>query len=146
VTFCHTGLIITAGAEAQIATYEGKRFQAASAPSDTRPATASLSQLIPTLLKAIDSEADHAQDAFQAITCLGWLHWVLDEPQLAVARLPKDFTTVLQQFNPSIEVQNWTRVCIIKGAYMKGKILLEINFQCLNSFVFRLFAGKKWQY
>lgn len=59
------------------------------------------------------------QDAFQATVCLGWLHYVLEEPGLAVARLPKDFTAVATKLGETA-LSPWSRVCIIKGTFLKG--------------------------
>lgn len=108
------GLTKTARAEAQIAQHSSQR------PStDSSAASSGLSTLVPTLLTAIDEEGNHVQDAFQATVCLAWLHYVLDEPGLAVARLPKDMAAVatkMQETTPT----NWTRACIVKGAFLKG--------------------------
>lgn len=114
------GLVLTAQTEAQIAEY---------VPSD-RPATAAttgsvhstgLARLIPPLLSAIDAETTHPEDAFQAAVCLGWIHWVLHEPQLAVARLPKDImTTVMQLSEGPHQSKAWIQVCAVKCAYIKG--------------------------
>lgn len=59
------------------------------------------------------------QDAFQATVCLAWLHYVLEEPGLAVARLPKDMAAVATNMHEATPT-GWTRVCIVKGAYLKG--------------------------
>jgi hypothetical protein len=59
------------------------------------------------------------QDAFQATVCLAWLHYVLDEPGLAVARLPKDMAAVATKMQHAVPT-DWTRVCIVKGAFLKG--------------------------
>lgn len=95
--------------------------------STQRPATAtstapsSLSQLIPTLLTAIEQHGPQGQDAFQATVCLGWLHYVLDEPGLAVARLPKDFGAVATSLaGDAGPLSGWSRVCLVKGSYLKG--------------------------
>ncbi|KAJ4353670.1 uncharacterized protein N0V89_005400 [Didymosphaeria variabile] len=104
----------TARAEAQIARYSTQRPSTASST-----ASSGLSTIIPTLLTAIDEEGDHVQDAFQATVCLAWLHYVLEEPGLAIARLPKDIAAVatkMQETSPT----NWTQACIVKGAFLKG--------------------------
>jgi hypothetical protein len=73
------------------------------------------------LLTAIEEERDHVQDAFQATVCLGWLHYVLEEPGLAVARLPKDFPSVVSDLTSQGEpLSGWSRVCVVKGAFLKG--------------------------
>jgi hypothetical protein len=74
------------------------------------------------------------QDAFQATVCLGWLHYVLEEPGLAIARLPKDFAAVASKLsNQGSSPSGWTRVCIIKGAFLKGEVLLRISSLPLSS-------------
>jgi hypothetical protein len=62
------------------------------------------------------------QDAFQATVCLGWLHYVLEEPGLAVARLPKDFSAVASKMaSQGSSLSGWSRVCVVKGAFLKGR-------------------------
>ncbi|KAF2490549.1 filamentation protein-like protein [Lophium mytilinum] len=109
-------LALTARSEARIGTYSAQRPSTAASTS-----SANLSKIIPPLLTAIEEEAEYPQDAFQATICLGWLHFVLDEPGLAVARLPKDLSTaILKLSGNSHALGNWTHVCIVKGAYIKG--------------------------
>jgi tetratricopeptide (TPR) repeat protein len=108
-------LILTARSEAQIAAYTTQRPSTAASTAST-----GLSKLIPELLTAIDDEGDHVQDAFQATICLGWLHFELGEPGLAVARFPKDFAAVASRMSSNEDFGNWTLVCLVKGAYLKG--------------------------
>ncbi|KAF2714972.1 filamentation protein-like protein [Pleomassaria siparia CBS 279.74] len=109
-------LTLTARSEAQIAAYSNER------PSTTAStASTGLSNIVPPLLTAIDEEGDYVEDAFQATICLGWLHYVLDEPGLAVARLPKDISAVARKMSSKeTSLSAWSRVCLIKGAYLKG--------------------------
>ncbi|KAF2262074.1 hypothetical protein CC78DRAFT_326436 [Lojkania enalia] len=109
-------LTLTARSEAQISAYTSQR------PTTTAStASSGLSKVIPALLTAIDEEGDYVQDAFQAAVCLGWLHYVLDEPGLAVARLPKDFTAVASKISEKESaLSGWSRVCIVKGVFIKG--------------------------
>lgn len=60
-----------------------------------------------------------SQDALQATVCLGWLHYVLEEPGLAIARLPKDLVAAAAQTQTTTPT-GWTRVCIVKGTFLKG--------------------------
>ena len=54
--------------------------------------------------------------------CLGWLHYVLDEPGLAVARFPKDFGAVATAMSGQVgSLSGWSKVCVVKGTYLKGK-------------------------
>ena len=72
------------------------------------------------------------QDAFQANTCLGWLHFVLDEPGLAVARLPKNFAgTISSLSSGENKLGGWTQVCFIKGVYLKG--MIRKYFHCYKN-------------
>lgn len=79
--------------------------------------------MIPSLLTAIEEQTDTApkQDLFQATVCLGWLHYVLDEPGLAVARLPKDFGEAANNMSgEGTTISGWSKVCLVKGTYLKG--------------------------
>lgn len=110
------GLTLTARSEAQISAYSTQR-----PPTAASTASSGLSKIIPLLLTSIEEEGDHVQDAFQATVCLGWLHYVLEEPGLAVARLPKDFTVIASRMaNQGTSLSGWSRVCIVKGAFLKG--------------------------
>lgn len=115
LTWISSGLTLTARSEAQIAAHSTQRpSTSASTPAPD------LSKIIPTLLTAIEEESDYVQDAFQATVCLGWLHYVLEEPGLSVARLPKDFAVVATKMNNAGPLSGWTRVCVVKGAFLKG--------------------------
>jgi tetratricopeptide (TPR) repeat protein len=92
------------------------------AVSTASNATSGLAAIIPALLTAVEDEGDYVQDAFQATICLGWLHYVLDEPGLAIARLPKDFAAVATKLEGQ-SLSGWARVCIVKGAFLKGSSL-----------------------
>lgn len=112
------GLTLTARSEAQVAAYSTQR-----PPTAASTASNSLSQGIPSLLTAIEQEGSQGQDAFQATVCLGWLHYVLEEPGLAVARLPKDFGAIATQLSSDTKtLAGWTRVCLVKGTYLKGQL------------------------
>lgn len=109
-------LTLTARSEAQVAAYSAQRPSTA---SSTAPS--SLSQIIPTLLTAVEQSGGSGQDAFQATVCLGWLHYVLDEPGLAVARLPQDFGAVAATLgSDATPLSAWSKVCLVKGTYLKG--------------------------
>ncbi|KAF1995121.1 filamentation protein-like protein [Amniculicola lignicola CBS 123094] len=109
-------LTLTARSEAQIAAHSTQR--PSTAASTKAPP---LANIIPTLLTAIDEEGDHVQDAFQATVCLGWLHYVLEEPGLAIARFPKSIAAVASRLGTTGNaLHGWTRVCIVKGTYLKG--------------------------
>ncbi|KAJ4324145.1 hypothetical protein N0V94_001501 [Neodidymelliopsis sp. IMI 364377] len=98
--------------DAQIAAYSAQRPSTAAST-----ASSGLSQIAPTLLSAVEAEGDDVQVGFQATVCLGWLHYVLDEPGLAVSRLPDNLDTVAGQAG---SLTGWSKVCVIKGTFLKG--------------------------
>ncbi|KAI4929100.1 hypothetical protein J4E85_005724 [Alternaria conjuncta] len=113
-------LTLTARSDAQIAAHSTKRPSTASSAASTT----GLSQIIPSLLATIEEDGTQGQDAFQANVCLGWAHYVLDEPGLAVARLPQDFGAVATQLSGEAgTLSGWSRVCLVKGTYLKGSAL-----------------------
>ncbi|KAG9387999.1 filamentation protein Rhf1 [Pyrenophora tritici-repentis] len=114
-------LTLTARSEAQVAAYSGQRPSTASSTKST----GALSQIIPPLLTAMDEGDTPAQDAFQANVCLGWVHYVSEEPGLAAARLPGDFGAVATQLLAEAggALSGWSRVCLVKGTYLKGSSL-----------------------
>lgn len=128
-------LTLTATCEAQIAQYSPKRpsTRPSTAASTTTAGTTSLdrnlSQHIPALLTAVEEERDHPHDAFQATVCLGWLHYVLEEPGLAAARLPADFgSTAAKLSSEDGPLSGWTRVGIVKGAFLKGGYISSCSY------------------
>lgn len=111
------GLHLTAQSECRIASQSFGRPTTSSSLSTT-----GLPQLIPSLLTAADNEKTYHEDAFQARVCLGWLHWTINEPSLAVSRLPTAFAQVFDHLTREGEtLTRWTHVCIVKGAYIRGK-------------------------
>ncbi|KAF1957572.1 filamentation protein-like protein [Byssothecium circinans] len=106
-------LTLTARSEAQIVSYSSQRPSTAVSTASSGP-----TNIIPALLTAIDEE-DRIQDAFQATICLGWVHYVLGEQGLAIARLPKDFAAVATKMQEA-SLAGWTRVCVVKGTFLKG--------------------------
>ena len=87
----------------------------------TSPEASGLAKYIPKLLDAIEKERTYVEDEFQAQVCLGWIHWKLGEPALAAGRLPK---SIEQEFalldGTNKESAEWTKVCALKGSYIKG--------------------------
>ena len=111
------GLTLTARSEAQVAAHSGQRPSTASSATST----GALAHIIPPLLTAMEEGETPAQDAFQANVCLGWVHYVSEEPGLAAARLPHDFGAVATQLAGEAGVlSGWSRVCLVKGTYLKG--------------------------
>jgi cargo-transport protein YPP1 len=81
-----------------------------------------LSELIPKLISVIEEAEGTLQDVFQAQVCLGWVHWTLSEPGLAVGRLPKDLddSTIAALLEEGKSLTKWTEVCIVKAGYIKS--------------------------
>ncbi|KAF7597364.1 hypothetical protein BBP40_006305 [Aspergillus hancockii] len=113
-----TCLLEVASAEYQVAIHSPR-------PSTARSSSASspsaLPELIPHLLSTVEKADGPPQDIFQAQVCLGWVHWTLNEPGLAAARLPTDFSETLNHLTSTgEELSPWTKVCLAKGCYLKG--------------------------
>ncbi|KAI9841489.1 MAG: hypothetical protein M1837_000650 [Sclerophora amabilis] len=107
-------LTLIASSEHQVATYKSR-------PAAPSTSTSTLAQLIPPLLTAIESENVSQDEAFQARICLGWIHWKLGEPSLALSRLPNDLDQITNESGSSITGStDWSRVCAIKGMYIRG--------------------------
>jgi cargo-transport protein YPP1 len=77
------------------------------------------------------------EDSFQAQVCLGWVHWHLGEPALAVGRLPKNVEEEFAQLDgTNKELAEWTKVCALKASYVKGSSLRKTGAvaEALESF------------
>ncbi|KAE9991064.1 hypothetical protein EG327_000535 [Venturia inaequalis] len=112
-------LILTAQSEAQVAVHDTSH-RPPTAAGEAAPS--SLSKLITPLLSAIEEEVVFGEDSFQATVCLGWIHWVLQEPSLAIARLPKDLVVTMDNLveHNHDSSASWVQVCYMKAAYIKG--------------------------
>lgn len=110
------GLVLTARSEYQIASETLNRPNTSSLD-----VAITLSNRIPELLSAAESEKNFPEDAFGAQICLGWLHWSIGEPRLALSRIPSDIANVSAHLGKEGRVLNWwTYVSIVKGAYIRG--------------------------
>ncbi|KAI1335509.1 hypothetical protein F5Y15DRAFT_397552 [Xylariaceae sp. FL0016] len=95
----------------------------------SRPTTAispndlNAGELLPKLLNVIDTENSYPEDKFQALVCVGWLHWTVGEYEVANVRLPKNFDDEFSQFDQPDGPSEWTRVCAVKAAYLKANCL-----------------------
>ena len=108
------GFIDAATADSRIAAYTQQ------SPSTSQ--SSNLPELIPSLLSSIDKAEGSRQDVFQAQVSLGWIHWTLNEPGLAAARLPKDFAAALSALtSEGQELSPWTEACIVKSCYSEGE-------------------------
>ncbi|EED18194.1 filamentation protein (Rhf1), putative [Talaromyces stipitatus ATCC 10500] len=115
-------LIQTANAEIQVVAHITKTLPATAKGQSTPNHITNLSELIPELIAAIEAADGTPQDIFQAQVCLGWIHWTLSEPGLAVVRLPKEFddTTIASLSEGERGLTKWTEVCIVKAGYIKS--------------------------
>ncbi|KAH8702530.1 putative filamentation protein [Talaromyces proteolyticus] len=114
-------LIQTASAEIQVVAYISKTRPGTAKGQPVPNQVSNLSELIPLLISAIEEGEGTPQDIFQARVCLGWIHWTLSEPGLAVGRLPNDFeeSTILGLAEEKKKVTKWSEICIVKGGYIK---------------------------
>ncbi|TID16135.1 filamentation protein-like protein [Venturia nashicola] len=112
-------LILTAQTEAQVAVHDTSH-RPPTAAGEAAPS--SLSRLITPLLSAIEEELVHKEDTFQATVCLGWIHWVLLEPSLAIARLPRNLVVAMDNLveHNHDSSASWVQVCYMKAAFIKG--------------------------
>ncbi|KAJ5833726.1 hypothetical protein N7474_002037 [Penicillium riverlandense] len=109
-------VIQTATAESRVIVY----LQHKASAETTKPSP-NLLELIPALLVTIGNNDGSPQEILQAQVCLGWVHWALNEPALAAARLPKDFAaTVSSLTGDGQALTPWTEVCLVKGCYIKA--------------------------
>ncbi|CAG8243405.1 unnamed protein product [Penicillium olsonii] len=115
LTKLYLGLIQTATAESRVIAHLQQQATGDSSLSPT------LVELIPALLMTIEKSDGSPQELFQAQVCLGWIHWVLNEPGLAAARLPRDFAVTVESLaSGGEEPSTWTEVCLVKGCYIKA--------------------------
>jgi hypothetical protein len=116
-------VIQTATAESRVVSY----LQQSS--GDDSSFSPNLVELIPALLTTIESNDGSPQEILQAQVCLGWIHWVLNEPALAAARLPASFTDTVDSLASGGEAPTaWTEVCLVKGCYIKGLFVYPITY------------------
>jgi cargo-transport protein YPP1 len=118
------GLVLTAESELLIEKATKKSAAAGGRPN-TGVSTKDLevSNQLPKLLTALEEEHDFAEDRYQGQVCVGWLHWVIGEYNLAAARLPKmDDLDTAQSESPE-GISDWTRVCALKSAYLRANCL-----------------------
>ncbi|KAI9824766.1 MAG: hypothetical protein M1832_001594 [Thelocarpon impressellum] len=109
-------LVVTAHSEHQLAAFLSTRPATASSRS-----TSALTQLIPPLLKVVETETVYVEDALQGLVCIAWLHRTTDEPRQALERLPDE---IVREWGHLAGVVahpiEWTRVCVIKAVYIKA--------------------------
>ncbi|OGE57223.1 hypothetical protein PENARI_c002G08433 [Penicillium arizonense] len=102
--------------ESRVILYLQQKFSAEDSSSSSN-----LVELIPALLMTIENSDGSPQELLQAQVCLGWIHWVLNEPALAAARLPASFVETVDSLAGGGGVPTaWTEVCLVKGCYIKA--------------------------
>ncbi|KAL9028806.1 MAG: hypothetical protein Q9196_002877 [Gyalolechia fulgens] len=91
-------------------------------------ASTGLSQIVPPLQSAFQEATSYPEDVFQARICLAWLHWTLNEPELALQTLPKDvFTAYSDLGRGEGSISGWSSICAIKGAFIRGDLQEKIG-------------------
>jgi hypothetical protein len=120
---------ITATVEAEYAVVKASQKHTTNSRPTTTVSTADLdtARLLPKLLEVINSERTYPEDRFQAQVCLGWVHWTVGEYDLALTRLPTDQEKDALPLNRPDGVSEWTRVCVLKAAYLKAYCLSRKN-------------------
>ncbi|KAL8825584.1 MAG: hypothetical protein Q9170_007740 [Blastenia crenularia] len=95
------------------------------AQAEYQLATAStgLSQIIPRLRSLSQEATADPEDVFQARVCLGWLHWTLNEAELALEAIPKNPSQAYNELDQGgARTSGWSSVCAVKGACLRGDL------------------------
>jgi len=101
--------------------------------SQNRPMTAlttkdlGVADHLPKLLSCIEQGDAYPEDKFQAQVCVGWLHWVVGEYNLAALRLPANLEEDYAALNATGKLSEWTNVCALKAAYLKANCFARNN-------------------
>lgn len=110
--------------------------------STNRPGTAltaedlGVADHLPKILAASNSEDHYLEDKFQAKVCLGWLHWVVGEYDVASQRLPQHLDDEYTDLEGAENVSDWTNVCALKAGYLKANCAARNNERVEALFVF----------
>lgn len=113
LTSCSTGYTLAARAEATLATVKD-------ISKDNVTKSTKITDTLQELLAAIEGEQGDTQDEYLAGIALGWIHVVLEEPGIAIARLSEDSIFLNTNLSKSDSIRGWTKVCVVKGAYIRG--------------------------
>ncbi|CAK7230160.1 hypothetical protein SCUCBS95973_007478 [Sporothrix curviconia] len=119
---------LTLTAETELAIEKATRNHPPARQSDASGPAASLdvATRVPKLKAIIDEETVFLQDRFQALVCIGWLHWVAGEYDSALVQLPRSLDAELSTPDrpaDNLAVTDWTRVCALKSAYLRANCL-----------------------
>ncbi|KAI5867993.1 TPR-like protein [Durotheca rogersii] len=122
-------LCITTTAEIEYAIVKASQKQAIGSRPSTAVSTRDLdiSQLLPRLLNAIDSETSHLEDKYQAQVCVGWLYWTVGEYGSASSHFSENIESEAAQPGQANGASEWTRVCSLKAVYLKANCLARSN-------------------
>ena len=120
------GLALVAETEHALA----KATNKVSTSASTRPSTAAppvqdgdLANRLPKLQDVVEKERGFLEDRFQGQICIGWLHWAQGEYGQATARLPRTIDQEYTQFEALDNVSTWTKICMLKSAYLRADSL-----------------------
>ncbi|KAI9661643.1 MAG: hypothetical protein M1821_008881 [Bathelium mastoideum] len=96
----------------------------------TRPVTPTsrISALVPPLRNGINDRAAHSFDKLRATVILGWVLWILDEPELALERLSTiDLDVIRDQALSSQDMKDSKHDTVIEAYLLKGEMLERLN-------------------
>lgn len=115
----YLGLIQTATAEHRAATSVESRRPG----GPTKGPNSDLPDFIPSLLSSINSDT-YSSDGYEAQACLAWIHWLLEEPGLAISRAPTGSPPSAEPGRQSeTSSSEWTKICGVRSAYIKAASL-----------------------
>ncbi|KAH7037979.1 putative filamentation protein Rhf1 [Microdochium trichocladiopsis] len=95
----------------------------------SRPATAipptelDAATLAPRLLEVLENESKYPEERYQARVCVGWLYWAVGEYELASEQLSLAISGSDAELGDVSTLGEWTRVCMLKAAYLKANCL-----------------------
>ncbi|KXJ94544.1 hypothetical protein Micbo1qcDRAFT_193689 [Microdochium bolleyi] len=96
---------------------------------ESRPATAipptdlDAATLFPKLIEVLENETAHPEDRYQARVCAGWLQWAVGDYELASEQLSLAIGGSDADLGQVSDLSEWTRVSMLKAAYLKANCL-----------------------
>lgn len=80
-----------------------------------------IAQELSTLPEATEHGSNNEFDTFEATVCLGWIHWILGQPDSAIEKLPVHIIREIGSIERDVHsLDEWAHVTVVKGAYVKG--------------------------
>nr|POE65148.1 putative cargo-transport protein ypp1 [Quercus suber] len=109
-------LTLAARSEAQIASASHRPTSASSTGTSS---IHSLSEVIPKLTAALQTDGNSSDDAYALKTCLAEIHWLQENPSAALNALPEDLSS---SASPTAQggTLGWLEVCNVKVSYIKA--------------------------